>query len=184
MKKIYILILAALFSTNAIAQMPKADRLFESWEYYRAAKRYETEAARHSSQDIYFKLGECYRLMNWYKEAKTAYDKVNEAGVYSNPEFYLNYGQILKNNGNYDEAKVAFDTYSRLIPSDSRGKFFAESIGIVTEDHNWDEPVSITNVGHLNSSHADLGPVWYRDGIVVPTDRGSSHQYQNYGWKG
>lgn len=184
MKKTYILIIAVLFSTMAIAQTPKADRLFESWEYFRAAKLYEIEAAKNPSPEVYFKLGECYRKMNWYKEAKVAYDKVNETGVYSNPEFYLNYGQILKNNGNYDQAKVAFNKYAELKPSDPKGKFFSESIGIVTEDHNWDEPVSITNVGALNSANADLSPVIYKDGVVFSTNRKTAGHDKIYGWTG
>ncbi len=65
MKKTYILIIAVLFSTMAIAQTPKADLLFDNWEYLRAAKLYEIEAAKHPSADVYFKLGECYRKMNW-----------------------------------------------------------------------------------------------------------------------
>jgi len=184
MKKTYTLIIAVLFSITTIAQTPKADRLFEHWDFFNAAKLYETEAAKNPSADVYFKLGECYRIMNWYKEAKTAYDKVNEVGFYSNPEFYLNYGQILKNNGNYAEAKVAFDTYSRLKPSDTRGKFFSESIGIVTEDHEWDEPVSVTNVGALNSKNADLCPVFYKDGVVYSTTRNTPGHDKIYSWTG
>jgi len=184
MKKIYTIITAVLFSTIITAQTQKADRLFEHWDFFSAAKLYETEAAKNPSADVYFKLGECYREMNWYKEAKTAYDKVNVAGVYSNPEFYLKYGQILKNNGNYNEAKVAFDTYSRLKPSDPRGKFFSESIGIVTEDHNWDEPVSVTNVAALNSANADLCPVFYKDGVVYSTNRKTAGHDKIYGWTG
>jgi outer membrane protein OmpA-like peptidoglycan-associated protein len=184
MKKIYILIIATLFSTMAIAQTPKADQLFDNWEYFRAAKLYEIEAAKHPSADVYFKLGECYRKMNWYKEAKVAYDKVNEAGVYSKPEFYLNYGQILKNNGNYDQAKVAFDKYAELMPSDPKGKFFSASIDTVTEDHKWDEPITINNVTTLNSKNADLYPVFYKDGVIFSTNRKTAGHDKIYGWTG
>ncbi len=184
MKKTYTSIIAVLFSITTIAQTPKADRLFEQWDFFNAAKLYETEAAKNPSADVNFKLGECYRIMNWYKEAKAAYDKVNEAGVYSNPEFYLNYGQILKNTGNYNEAKVAFDTYTRLKPSDPGGKFFSESIGIVTEDHKWDEPVSVTNVAALNTKNADLSPAFYKGGIVFSTNRNTPGHDKIYGWTG
>jgi len=184
MKNIYILVIAVLFSTIATAQTPKADRLFENWEYYSAAKLYEAEAAEHPSADVYFKLGECYRKMNWYKEEQVAYDKVNELGRYSNPEFYLNYGQVLKNNGNYAQAKVAFNKFSEFIPSDPRGKFFSESIDIVTEDHKWDEPVTISNVATLNSKNADLSPALYKNGIVFTTNRKTPGHDKIYGWTG
>ncbi len=122
--------------------------------------------------------------MNWYKQEQAAYDKVNESGIYRNPEFYLNYGQVLKNNGNYAQAKVAFNKFSELMPSDPRGKFFSESIDIVTEDHQWDEPVTISNVATLNSKNADLSPALYMNGIVFTTNRNTSGRDKIYGWSG
>ncbi|MEO8760771.1 MAG: hypothetical protein ABI448_07770, partial [Bacteroidia bacterium] len=141
MKKIYVIIILALFSLQANAQLAKADRLFENWNYFEAAKLYEKEAAKSGKADVYFKLGECYRKMNLYKEEQAAYDKVNAAGAYSKPEFYLNYGQVLRNNGKYFQAEIAFDAYAQLVPSDPRGKFFSRSIEIISEDHNNDQPI-------------------------------------------
>jgi outer membrane protein OmpA-like peptidoglycan-associated protein/tetratricopeptide (TPR) repeat protein len=184
MKKSYILIIAILLSLTATAKTKKADRLFERWEYFRAAKLYKKEAAKHPSSDLYFKLGECYRKMNLYKEEQAAYDKVDSAGTYSNPEFYLNYGQVLKNNGRYDKAKIAFDKYTELMPSDPRGKFFSTSIDIVTEDHKTDEPVTISNVGTLNTPMADLSPVFYKDGIVFTSSRKTPGHEKIYTWTG
>src|SRR3989339_1922554 len=109
MKRIYSIIIVALFCFTAIAQTPKADRLFKSWDYFRAAKLYEKEAEKNPGADVYFKLGECYRIMKQYKnEQQAAYDKVNAAGTFSKPEFYLNYGLVLRENGKYNQAKVAF----------------------------------------------------------------------------
>src|SRR3989339_341659 len=85
MKRIYSIIIVALFCFTAIAQTPKADRLFKSWDYFRAAKLYEKEAEKNPGADVYFKLGECYRIMKQYKnEQQAAYDKVNAAGTFSN----------------------------------------------------------------------------------------------------
>src|ERR1039457_5108002 len=151
MKTLCIIIITTLFCTTAIAKTKKADRLFDRWDYYRAAKLYEKKAAKHPGADIYFKLGECYRKMNLYIEEQAAYDKVNAAGNYNKPEFYLNYGQVLKTNGKNDQAQIAFNKYSELMPSDSRGKFFSESIDIVADDHQWDEPVAVSNVAPLNT---------------------------------
>ena len=80
--------------------------------------------------------------MNLYKEEIAAYDKVNASGTYTISEFYLNYGQALKSVGRYEDAKVAFNKYSELAPSDPRGKFFSQSIDIVTTDHKSDETIS------------------------------------------
>lgn len=184
MKAICITLLAALFCSTALAQTPKADRLYERWEYFRAAELYKKEAAKHPSADIYFKLGECYRKMNLYKEEQEAYDQVNAAGSFSNPLFYLYYGQVLKTNGRNAEAKSAFNTYTALMPSDFRGIFFSESIDIVADDHTWDEPVSVRNVGPLNSTDAEICPVVYKDGIVFTSNRKTAGRNKVYGWTG
>src|SRR6186997_3155431 len=118
MKKIITTLLAIQFCIITMAQPPKADRLFEKWEYFRAAALYEKEAVNNPSTDVYYKLGHCYQKMNSYADAQKWYDKVNEAGPYSNPEFYLNYGLILKNNSHYDQAKIAFQKYAEMKPKD------------------------------------------------------------------
>lgn len=184
MKKIYVLLIATCFSLTLFAQTPKADRLFENWNYYRAAKLYEKEIARHPNADVYFKLGECYRKMNLYKQELAAYDKVNEAGVYHNPEFYLKYGEALRNNGKYNQAKIAFDKYIELIPYDMRGEFFRNSIDTILEDHKWDEPIKMSNVAPLNTNQADFCPVFYKDGIVFTSSRENTKHGKTYGWTG
>jgi len=94
----------------------KADRLFERWEYYRAAQLYEREAEKRPGADVYYKLGECYRKMNKYKQAEQAYDKVNEYGAYRDADFYLHYGQILNSVGRHDDAKLHSTNTVKRIP--------------------------------------------------------------------
>jgi outer membrane protein OmpA-like peptidoglycan-associated protein len=187
MKNIYTIILVALCCITASAKAPKkskGDRLSDRWEYARAAKHFEKEAAKNPSSDNYFKLGECYAKMNKYKEALAAYDKVNAAGVYSKPEFYLNYGLMLKINGKYDQAKVAFDKYNELMPGDPRGKFYSASIDIVKEDHKSDVPIVVSNVSAINSKSADFGMVQYKDGVVFTSSRKRKGSSKIYGWTG
>ncbi len=184
MKTIFLTTIAALFCLNVTANTQKADRLFDHWEYFRAAKLYQKEAIKHPDANVYFKLGECYRKMNLHKEEQAAYDKVNAYGVYSKPEFYLNYGQVLRTNGWNEQSTIAFAKYRELVPSDPRGKFFSESIEIVAEDHKWDEPVSVNNAIQLNTQNADLCPVLYKDGIVFTSNRKTPGRNKIYGWTG
>jgi outer membrane protein OmpA-like peptidoglycan-associated protein/tetratricopeptide (TPR) repeat protein len=184
MKKIYILLFAALISVAAMGQYKRADRLFNSWEYFRAAKIYENKLTKHPNADAYYKLGQCYQKMNLYKEAQTAYDKVNAEGAYSNPEFYLNYGLILRNNGKDAQAKAAFEKFNKLMPKDPRGKLFSASIDIVADDHKYDEPITLKNVGMLNTVEADFCPVIYKDGIVFTSSRNAAGHGKTYGWTG
>ncbi len=184
MKIIYLILIAAFLGPNTTAKTPRADRLFDQWEYFRAAKLYEKEAIKHPCADIYFKLGECYRKMNLRKEEQTAYDKVQAYGIYTNPDFYLNYGQVLKSNGNNVAAKIAFNKYSQLAPANPTGEFYSKSIDIVASDHHWDEPVLINNVAPLNTPNADLCPVLYKDGLVFTSNRKTPGRNKIYGWTG
>lgn len=185
MKKVYSTMIAALIGLSAFAQTKEADRLFENWDYFRAAKLYEKEAATNPSADVYFKLGECYRKMNSFKKEEVAADdKVNAAGPYSNPDFYLNYGQVLKSNGRYEEAKVAFNKFTQLKPSDKRGKFYYASIDTVINEQKYNEPITISGVAKLNSKNADFAPVLYKDGIVFTSNRFTDGHNKISGWGG
>jgi outer membrane protein OmpA-like peptidoglycan-associated protein/tetratricopeptide (TPR) repeat protein len=184
MRSIILIFIATFTSHYAIANEQKADRLYAHWEYYRAAKLYKQEASKHPSADLYFKLGECYRKMNLYKEEQDAFDKVNNYGTYCLPEFYLYYGQVLRTNGHNDLSSIAFDTYTKLVPSDRRGKFFNESIAIVAEDHKWDEVIHLVNLSSVNTVNAELCPVLYKDGIVFTSNRKAPGHNKIYGWTG
>lgn len=185
MKKILTIAIAVLLSVFASAQTKKADTLFAKWDYFKAAQCYASEAAKNPSQNIYYKLGQCYQKMNRYKEAAAAYDKVNAMGHFANAGFYLNYGLILKTNERYAEAKDAFKTYAGMMPSDPRGNFYMSSCDVVMEDHKSDLPITITAVSSLNSKGDNFCPVLYRDGIVFVSSRETGdHDSRIYGWNG
>lgn len=185
MKKIHIVAIAVLLSAFASAQTRKGDTLFVKWEYFKAAAAYETEAASNPSQDLYYKLGQCYQKMNRFKEALSAYDKVNATGHYSNARFYLNYGLMLKTGERYADAKDAFTMYSSMVPSDSRGNFYMNSCDVAMEDNKSDLPITITGASSLNSNAADMCPVLYKDGIMFISSRKTEgHDSKTYGWDG
>lgn len=184
MKTVYQFILLALICTSAHANLYKADKLFNRWEYSRAVGIYEKHAARHPVPETYYKIGLCYQKMNRYTQAEAAYRKVDEAGTFSNPEFYLHYGQILQNNGKYDEAKAVFSRYDALQPGSTLGNFHRNSIDLVTEDHKWDEPIDMKNVAALNSEGADFALVKYREGFVFTSSRKNARHTKVYPWNG
>ena len=186
MKKSILIIMATVCCTVVVAQPKtrKADRLFERWEYYRAAKLYEKAADKNPTQDINYKLGLTYHKMLKYKEAEEAYARVAAAGPYHNPEFYYNYGQILKNNEKYELAMEQFRKYSEMNPTDLRGEYYLQSCEIVMEDHKYDLPLLVSDVASVNTKEACFAPVFYKDGIVFASDRDASTGTKTYGWHG
>lgn len=183
-KTVYQFILFMLICTAADANMYKADKLFERWEYSRAVGIYEKHAKRHPVPETYYKIGQCYQEMNRYQQAEDAYRKVDQAGTYSDSEFYLRYGRVLQTNGKYAEAKTAFARYDELNPGDTRAEFHLMSIDIVTEDHKWDEPIEMKNVQGLNSEGSDLCLVKYQDGFAFTSSRKNARHTQIYPWNG
>jgi tetratricopeptide (TPR) repeat protein len=184
MKTVYQLILFTFICTAANANLYKADKMFERWEYSRAVRIYEKHAVRHPVPETYYKIGQCYQKMNRYQQAEENYRKVAESGTYQDAQFYLHYGEILQNNGKYDEAKKAFEQYNSMMPGNSLGMFHMESIDIVTEDHKYDEPIDMNNVFSVNTEHSDFCPVIYRDGIVFASSRTNARHTAIYPWNG
>jgi outer membrane protein OmpA-like peptidoglycan-associated protein len=172
MKKILLFLLTAFLPFFVHSQTKKADRLFENWDYFRAAQVYEKEALKHPSVELFYKLGECYYKMNDLSKALLNFDRVNDSGKYGIPGFYLDYGLVLKTAGEYKEAKTAFNTYHTLLPKDPRARLYFESCDIAVADHKDDLPVKVVPVDALNTKYADFSPVLYKDGIVFTSSRG------------
>jgi outer membrane protein OmpA-like peptidoglycan-associated protein len=162
----------------------KADRLFDKWEYYEAAKEYEDVAKDNPSPDVYYKLGQCYQKMFRFQEAVDAYDKVNSYGSFNQPDFYLNYGLVLKANGRYDDARAAFMKYDSMASNDSRGKFYANSCDVVLDDLQKPMPVTVSNVESINTSDAAFGAAMYDGGIVFASNSASSTGHKTFPWTG
>ncbi len=185
MKKILVLAIASMASLYAPAQTRRADTLYAHWNYYKASERYEKAAAKNPTQDVYYKLGECYQKMHNYKNALTAYDKVAAIGHYTNAAFYLNYGLMLKTGERYPDAKAAFKMYTDMTPSDPRGAFYMNSCDTVMNDRQFAIPITISAVSSLNSSSSDLCPILYKDGLVYISSReADGHGSKIYGWDG
>lgn len=184
MKTFYQMLLFTFICSAVHANMYKADKMFERWEYARAVKIYEKHAKRNPESDTYYKIGLCYQKMNRYQQAEAAFRNVDTAGTYHDAEFYLHYGEVLQNNGKYAEAKSAFDRYDELNPGNKQAEFHRTSIDIVEEDHKWDEPIDMKNVEALNSENADFALVKYREGFVFTSSRANARHTKEYRWNG
>lgn len=170
MKTYFSIILFVMISGSVHSGTKKANRLYDRWEYYRASQLYEREVKNNPDPDVYYKLGMCYVKMHKYRDAQTAFDKVEGYGTYHNPEFYLHYGRILNNNERFTEAAIAFDKYTAMNREDMTGEYLKSAMEIVREDHKWDEPIQLVNLP-MNSKKSDFCPVIYGNGVVFASSR-------------
>jgi outer membrane protein OmpA-like peptidoglycan-associated protein/tetratricopeptide (TPR) repeat protein len=184
MKRITTITALLLAGSCAFAQTKKADRLFDKWAYYDAAKCYKKEADKNSSQEANYKLGLCYQKMLKYAEAKEAFDKVAAAGKYDDPMFYYNYGLVLKNNENYGEAINAFNTYEQMNPGDMRAEFYKNSCEVVIGETGTDLEIPVKNLASVNDEYASFAPVNYKDGILFTSSEKNAKHKKTYSWNG
>ncbi|TAH26709.1 MAG: LysM peptidoglycan-binding domain-containing protein [Cytophagales bacterium] len=89
-----------------------ADRYYENYEYFLAAKEYEKvyqfDAANHYAL---FRLAESYRMYFDYDKAENAYKKATEKAYAEIPISKFWYAMMLKLNGKYVEAKTQFKEF-------------------------------------------------------------------------
>jgi len=164
-----VVLLILLFAVPAQGQKKpkdfKAQAAFEAGEYYEAIDLYKdayNKVDRDKKPEVFFKIGECYRILGdarssvlWYKKA------VRED--YQDPLIFLRYGQMLLVNEDYEEAEEEFKKYVELVPDDPRGGIGVESCQAARV---WSENPTgyiVENMRVLNSRERDFSPAYLND---------------------
>ncbi len=111
MKKLFIVLFAALFGINTYAQTPTtlAQRAMDAEQYERARNILEDLLKAHPNDgQSYFLLGNLYLIMGEDSLARVMYNK--GAASSENAQFnYIGQGQMLLNEGKAPEAQALFD---------------------------------------------------------------------------
>jgi len=166
---ICFLITSQLVFSQAITTLDKADVEFGGKNFYKASDLYK-KALKNSSKDeikrIYFQLGECYRQVNNYGQARQWYSKAVDEG-YNNPVIYFHIGNLLLIGGDYHSAKNYFEKYLQSDPENVLAKSKLEScnFGISLEK---DKPFyEIKDCKELNSENSDYSVTYINDNKIV-----------------
>ena len=175
---------------SGMAGNRRANRLFELYKYSKAIPLYQKSLLVGSEQEkreATFRLADCYRLVNNVREACSWYTRGIE--MYD-PEpisfFYL--GQALRSLGEYQEAEKNFLRYAELEPGDPRGEIMAGLCRDIRELEPLAPSVEIANASSLNSKFSDFAPVFFKDGILITSDRSTGlpddyvYEWTNYGY--
>ena len=167
-----VLLLVCSFSTLAQnAKLNKANRLFCEMAYAEAKDLYIELLAETSDvpPEVYFNLGESYRLLDRPEEAARWYER-SVTYTENSPHDYLYLAQMLQQMERYEEAKEWYSKYNDRMPNDSRGWRGM----LATENYNrlLENPMrlEVTTVNGLNTPQSDMSPLYFRDGIVVEPD--------------
>jgi outer membrane protein OmpA-like peptidoglycan-associated protein/tetratricopeptide (TPR) repeat protein len=188
MKKIFLFFLISMvaFAPLSHAQLSKADKLFQLYQYAEAIPLYMKVVQKEHDPEHVAKattrLADCYRFMHDIDQANEWYAKAIGLGQVD-PINYFYYGQTLQSKGDYMNAKEAFLKYSQLIPGDPRGNIYASACDLPEKWDRLHPAFEIKNIPSINSKWSDFGPAYYKDGIVITSDRKENNIDQGtYGW--
>ena len=126
MKNILTLLIITLISfSNLVAQnnsTKKADRLFDRFEFVKAAEEY-LKLANDEANDYYVisRLADSYYNIFDTKNAEKWFEKIVEE---NDIEIIYKYTQMLKANGKYKESNIWMTKFSEMKPYDSRAVAF------------------------------------------------------------
>ena len=164
-----LFILSQFAISQAITSLDKADLEFGSKNFYKATDLYK-KALKNSDKEqikrIYFQLGECYRQVNNYGQARQWYTKAVDEG-YSNPVINFHIGNLLLIGGDYRSAKNYFEKYLQSDPENAlaKGKLESCKFGISLET---DKPFyDVKNCKELNSESSDYSVTFINDKKIV-----------------
>ncbi|MBL0329021.1 MAG: hypothetical protein IPP64_06305 [Bacteroidetes bacterium] len=121
MKKIKSLglIVLIVISSTSFAQLKRANKYYDNYEYIKAIQLYKRAVKKKDNKEALEKIANSYRLTKDYKSAEGYYAQlVKLSNVAPINNFY--YGMVLKNNGKIDEAKEQFKIYANSAPSDKK----------------------------------------------------------------
>jgi outer membrane protein OmpA-like peptidoglycan-associated protein/tetratricopeptide (TPR) repeat protein len=185
----YVLIVATLLVATlpASAQnIKKAQKLIDAYQYAEAIPILENivEKEKKNSNEAIILLADCHRMINDDENAAVYYSKAAEQeGL--DPLVHLYYGQTLRTLERYDEAEEQFRKYATLNPDDKRGEMLAEYCDKMAEWIKLPDKYNPKNVPSLNSPYADFSPVFYRQGVIITTDRPKDWKKDaTYEWTG
>ena len=195
MKSIFPALLAIFILMAAPAEAQKkpkdarAQAAFDAGEYYAAIDLYKdayNKVDREQKTAIFFKVGECYRIIGDAKAASLWYSKALRED-YQDPIIFLRQGQMLLVNEKYTEAEDEFKKYRDLVPDDPRGEIGFESCQAAIVWTQNPTGYIIENMKVFNSRERDFSPAFVNESyteVFLTSTRDESSGNETHGATG
>lgn len=185
-----VTVFAAKTPKTPKSKTPKADRAFNTAQYYTASTLYKKAYAKLKKNEYKswaaFRAGESARMMNNNVEAEDFYAKAIKA-KYKDPIVLLRHADALKRNGKYAEAVAEYNAYKAKMPDDAKADAGARAS---EQAQAWkDKPTRhrVENVSELNSKYYDFAVAVnpeMKNGIVFTSSREEATGTKNDNWYG
>ncbi|MDD2799675.1 MAG: OmpA family protein [Bacteroidales bacterium] len=181
---VLFLIAQNLSAQEQLGMREKADRLFDQFQYSKAAAIYlkinDTKTPKLHDLE---RLAECYRKMNQYQDAEIWYARV-VANKESRPENLIYYGELLKANVLYPKAKKVLKDYAK-----QTGKIDDVAVAIAGCDSAliWmSNPTKhkIRNESGVNTENSEFSVFPMGDKVYYAGEPLNIASDKKYGWTG
>lgn len=178
--------------TELDKDVKKAYEAFDTEKYFAAIEllkeAFGEVKGREMKSTILFKLGECYRLTNDYKNAEKNYQKAAKLG-YKDPIVQLYYADMLKAQGEYEDALVAYQDYKKSNPTDPMADAGIESTKEAVDWQNTPNLYQVSNMKDINTIYHDFAAVYggkarENSEIIFASSREESTGGDEDGWTG
>ncbi|CAN5492719.1 OmpA family protein [soil metagenome] len=168
----------------------KADKLFNTGQYYAASASYKKAYAKFKKPAdkgwAAFRAGESARMMNNNVEAEDFYGKAVKA-KYKDPISILRYADALKSNGKYAEAIVQYNDYTAKVPGDPKAAAGVKSSEAAQQWKDKPTRCTVENLTALNTKYYDFAVApnpTVQGGLVFTSSREEASGTKNDGWYG
>lgn len=183
-KLLFLFLLSFVIHFQGNAQMKKAERLFQYFDYAKAIpyleKAVESDDANTREKAVPM-LADSYRLTNNTGKAREWYEKAVQING-ADPINYFYLGQAYRGLGLYEKAVEAFKSFQTVYPDSLNAQKF-NNYSIEIQDWLKLPPVAeIKNVESINSRYSDFSPVFYKSGVIFTSDRKKDKLDDTYGW--
>ena len=183
MKNILTLLIITLISfSNLVAQnnsTKKADRLFDRFEFVKAAEEY-LKLANDEANDYYVisRLADSYYNIFDTKNAEKWFEKIVEE---NDIEIIYKYTQMLKANGKYKESNIWMAKFSEMKPYDSRAVAFRNTPNYIDKIIEKGKKFNIQNLS-INSEYSDFGSTMFNNKLYFISSEEPGFLEKPYSW--
>ena len=183
MKNILTLLIITLISfSNLVAQnnsTKKADRLFDRFEFVKAAEEY-LKLANDEANDYYVisRLADSYYNIFDTKNAEKWFEKIVEE---NDIEIIYKYAQMLKANGKYKESNIWMAKFSEMKPYDSRAVAFRNTPNYIDKIIEKGKKFNIQNLS-INSEYSDFGSTMFNNKLYFISSEEPGFLEKPYSW--
>ncbi|MFY7669614.1 OmpA family protein [Tenacibaculum sp. MEBiC06402] len=142
-----------------------ADKYFEEFAYFKAAKIYEAVYQKGDTTKYLLKrLGDAYYNNSQTEKAEFWYGKLIEEKRETDPSYLFKYSQVLRSNGYIQKSDSIYKLLNIQLSTQSGEKYIDRDNNFQDFLNNGDKKISLRNLS-INTPFSDFGGVIFEDEI-------------------